>query len=420
VISPAAFLLGITMPTMNRGRMFALLSLSLSACSFSGSDGTPGGGGNGDPDGGMTDAMPIDAPPAPPKCEFSEIDMCAETASGPLSFTTNTTIDTSVDSMCPHIIAQGTDEPQLCVYYAESISIAGNVTVRAIGARPLVFVSRKGISITGTLNASSTRATNNTAEVVGAGAESAPCESFPDSPGNAAGGGGGGAGGSFSGKGGNGGEGDDPNIFVPNDGVDGGTSPTATRLQDLEFFRGGCRGQTGGDDGDGANDDEPGAGGPPGGVLYLAASGDISVQAAGRIAANGGGGRGGGFRNGGGGGGSGGMILLEARTVERFGMVVANGGGGGEGGGTAAIVNVPSAGSSGNDGGMSGNGAGGGNNDLISGAGGEGSDASRRDGRSGNDSLEGGPGGGGAAGFIRIIGTPTGTGIVSPTASPAT
>lgn len=362
------------------------------------------------PDGGMQPPV-VDAPPAPPRCRFTFADLCNFTAAPPLTYSQNTTLNTTMANTCGHIIMPGNDRPELCVIYAESITINANVNVRAVGTRPLMFASSKGISIAGTLSASSLRANGNNSEVLGAGAESVDCDDG-DSPESAAAGGGGGAGGSFSGKGGNGSIG----AFF-NGQSDGGESPDALALADVDFIRGGCRGQIGGDDGDNTNDQAPGAGGPPGGGLYLAASSDITI--AGRVAANGGGGRGGGFRAAGGGGGSGGMIILEARSVNRSGMLVANGGGGGEGGGTIPLGGGPSGGLSGNDGEMSGEAARGGDSIVIGGAGGSGSDASQRNGRRGEDSGEGGSGGGGAAGFIRMIttGTNTGTGTISPPVS---
>ncbi len=400
------------MAAMNRGRLIAMLALSLAGCSFSGSDGNvdagpgdsdgPGGGGGGKIDGPLPVVIT-------PKCKFTLVDLCAFTPGPALTYSNSTIIDTSSAGSCDRLVPQGTDQPELCVKYAESITINSGVTVRGIGTRPLVFAANKGhIQVTGALTVSSQRQSGGSNEILGAGGADMACEGFPDSPDSAQSGGGGGAGGGFSGKGGNGGKG----ATTENNG---GISPDAIPFSAAGFLRGGCRGQLGGDTGSGANG-APGNGGPAGGAIYLAAAGEIIVQTTGSVAANGGGGRGGSPRiggggGGGGGGGSGGMVILEATNIRRLGAVIANGGAGGEGGMMVAVLPFP--GDHGEDGRLTGAAASGGN-DLVDGHGGDGSETTMRNGRNGQNGSQGGGGGGGAAGFIRFIGASDGAGVLSP------
>lgn len=403
-----------------------VLGVATIACKFPEppSDSFPDGGGGGAGGGG---AGPGEEP-EPQRCVFTYVDVCALVAGPALDYTSNTTIDTSVDTNCPHLIAQGIDRPEICLLYASSIAIAANVTVRAVGSRPIAFVSSGDININGILNASGACARNGAGgqdlpELVGAGGGTVECADFVQAPDNNATGGGGGAGGSLSGKGGNGGNGQ-----AGGGQAGGGDAPNAVPATELTYLRGGCRGQTGALDDE--TNGEAGASGPPGGGIYLAAHGEITITAtSGRVAANGGGGTGGEQTTngaGGGGGGSGGVIFLEGKLTHRNGVIVANGGGGGQGGYNFRISAATSDrrdGADGADGEMDGSVARGGSATLSATAfGGDGSDASQRNGRNGTNGTTspgaGGGGGGGGAGFIRILGPSDGSGPLSPPLTP--
>jgi hypothetical protein len=403
------------MPAMIRGSLFAAAWLAVAGCSFSGAEGDEPGGGGGDPVGGGGGGGGGNVKPEPPRCKFTYVDVCGLTAAPALTYATSTILDTSVDATCPHLIDQGEGRPELCVFFAQSIKVAAGATVRAIGTRPIAFVSSGAISIEGTLTASSSRARQNSPEVVGAGGGAVACTDWVEEPDDNANGGGGGAGASCSGKGGDGGKG--------NSNAGAGKPPAAMPATELTYVRGGCRGQTGGTDDDSPENGTPGPGGPPGGGLYLAASGELTIAATtGRVVANGGGGKGGGVLTGGGGGGSGGVIILEGKAVHRLGSLIANCGGGGQGGfmfrfNAGSPVNRID-GNDGADGELDGSAARGGNATLTFGTGGDSSETTQRNGRNGAGGAAnlgaGGGGGGGAAGFIRILGPSDGTGTLSP------
>ncbi|MFO0740103.1 MAG: hypothetical protein U0270_29660 [Labilithrix sp.] len=154
----------------------------------------------------------------------------------------------------------------------------------------------------------------------------------------------------------------------------------------------------GGSAGAGNNGDVTGQGrGAGGGVIQIAARGEIIVREFGAINAGGGGGIGGGSA-----GGSGGAILLEAPAITILGAVTANGGGGSAGpdaqGGRAS--DQPAQGSNG------------------VGRGGDGSAGATINGGDGTQPTPGGSAsGGGGAGRIRLntaTGSATIKGIVSP------
>jgi hypothetical protein len=381
-------------------------ALGGAACSFAGGTGT---GATDAPDAAPgSDSSPDAKPPGPPRCAFTYVNVCDLTAGSAITYQANATINTSTDASCTHVIPQGNGKPELCVIHAASISVASGVTVRGVGSRPLVFVSSASITIDGRIDVSSARANGGTAESIGAGGEAVACGAFAKDPDSDAGGGGGGAGGGFSGQGADGATGDNGNGKA-------GRAANSIPGGESTFARGGCRGQTGGGSGGSANGGDGGAGGPPGGALYLAAAGDISITASGRVTAQGGGGQGGGSLAGGGGGGSGGWLTLEATKLHRLGVVSANGGGGGEGGEyvTAPLpAKVP--GSDGSDGLSNGAAAPGGDNVLIGGRGGDGSAGSNRKGGGAGASFDGGGGGGGGAGYVRLLGTVDGAGVLSP------
>lgn len=214
--------------SMNRGRLMMMFALALAGCAFSGAegegegggDGTGSGTGNGTGGGGGSNTTD------PPRCKFMFVDVCGfKDAAGPaLTYSSDTTIDTSVNTSCPRVVTQASG-PELCLFYNASLTIAANVTVRAIGTRPIAFVTTGNMSLLGRLDASSSRASQQGAEVLGAGAASGTCDAFAKAPETDTNGGGGGAGASFSGKGGNGGAG---NITGPGGGnsEDGGKRPT--------------------------------------------------------------------------------------------------------------------------------------------------------------------------------------------------
>jgi hypothetical protein len=242
-------------------------------------------------------------------------------------------IDTGVDAQCSNVILQVEDStPELCVISAATITIPDGATVRATGSRPLVLVAATTITISGTLDVSSTRATTVPVkgESLGAGADSRAGLCAADFVGRVVGsgqgGGGGGAGGSLGGRGGAGADG---NV----DGNDGspkafGGDNTSFRER-TTFLRGGCRGQAGGTGR--SSGGAGGFGGPPGGAVFLAAA-SVQIVPSGRITANGGGGGGGAAQGGGGGGGSGGFVAIEAEMITNRGVITAKGGGGGQGG----------------------------------------------------------------------------------------
>ncbi|MEW5741601.1 MAG: putative metal-binding motif-containing protein [Myxococcota bacterium] len=207
--------------------------------------------------------------------------------------------------------------------FADSLDVASNSTLRAIGARPLILAVRNGATINGTIDVGST-------DVGGAGSDQ-DCGGGFGMPGGTATPGsnltaGGGGGGAFGTNGALGGPG--------NGGAAGGDAGVALGGTRLEPLRGGCRGGHGGRQA-GAN----GLRGRGGGAVQLTVGGTLQIAATGRVTAYGAGGTGGsstsGSGSGGGGGGSGGGILLEAATLNLLmnGAITANGGAGGEGGG---------------------------------------------------------------------------------------
>lgn len=327
-------------------------------------------------------------------------------------------IDTGVDAQCTHVILEVKDStPELCVISAATITIPDGATVRATGPRPLVLVAATTITISGTLDVSSTRATTVPVkgESLGAGADSRAglcAADFSRGPGSGQGGGGGGAGGSLGGRGGGGADG---NVDTGSAKADGGDN-TSFRER-TTFLRGGCRGQNGG-----AGRSPGGAGGiggPPGGAVFLAAG--AAVQIVGRITANGGGGLGGDAQaGGGGGGGSGGFIAIEATMVSNRGAITAKGGGGGEGGFATFPPPGPSyIGEAGEDPDQTTiePAAGGSDDDNVGGNGGRGgSGPGSLVAVSAFNSNESGGGGGGAPGFVLVVSStaPVEPGVEAP------
>ncbi|MGE3546834.1 MAG: hypothetical protein AB7L28_23110 [Kofleriaceae bacterium] len=215
------------------------------------------------------------------------------------------TIDTSDKMQCTQtVLQQGTQQMELCVIAADTITIADTLT--ATGSRPLVIaaVNTLEVAMNGVVDVASHRAGS-----FGAGAISAlaDCEAGQAQMT------GGGAGGSFGTIGGDGGDGG------------AGTGASAMSAPTPGTVRPGCSGTSGG----------PSAGGlkgAAGGAVYLVAGGALTIR--GTINASGASGTGGLVPNGGGGGGgSGGLIGLDAPMIHLFdtAIVMANGGAGGGG-----------------------------------------------------------------------------------------
>lgn len=374
-------------------RYLACVLLS-GGCGFTGASGTV------DP---TIDAPPTDAPPADIALEgglgcygTGLIEVClGAPPTGTYSPPTNPYyLDTDVDTACTTVVTQSTGR-SVCVVAAASISIAGYF--RAHGSRPLVLVAADTIvvELTGQIDVSS----NSGPSGDGAGANGTPCSAptagTDDTGSSANAGAGGGGGGGFGGDGGDGGDGQ---------GVAKGAK--GAKLGATTSVRGGCAGANGGN-----NNNNAGPAGRGGGAVHLIAGTSILVN--GEIEANGDRGSGGGNKAGGGGGGSGGLIGLDAPvlTIAAGAEVYANGGGGGEGGGCGVGGGDGSTSSSPT---IAGRGA---NSNICGGDGGDGGLRATPDGEPAGVDDNAGGGGGGGVGQIRMFGTPTVAGAVSPAPS---
>jgi hypothetical protein len=365
------------------------------------------GGGGGDEE--MPDGPPADAPPPP--CELRYADVCVSLDLAlDRTFAVSGEINTDTSTECA-VYPQVSKTTPYCIIAGSTITVTAGVTLRATGARPLVLAATGNITIDGTIDVSSRRATrapDALPESIGAAGNSAMCSAFRRNVDSSVDGGAGGAGGTFGGTGGGGGDG---NYDVINARAQGGLAPMNPDELPMTQLRSGCRAQNGG--GSGPNATNGGRGGPGGGIVYLATK--LGVVVNGVIAANGGGGMGGGAQAGGGGGGSGGLIVLEGATIRRNGKLIANGGGGGEGG---AIDVGEVIGADGSDGVAASSPAPGGNSGLPPSAGGEGGFRNAPGGAAGTFSDDAGAGGGGGVGFIRIHGptSASASAVESPTA----
>ncbi len=298
------------------------------------------------------------------------------------SFVTETTIDTT-------LCIQGSLDPRgWCVISARTMSIDAHVHV--VGSRPAVFFATTSliVSVNGLVDASS-----GTGIFGGSGAGANPSECPAAGTGMAApAGGGGGAGGTLGTRGGNGGFG------ASGQTARGVSTPVVAGAIGL---RGGCKGGKGG---------APSAvAGDGGGAVYLVAGDTLLVH--GMINASGGGGGAGNASKGGGsGGGSGGVVFLAAPMITVDGAIWAHGGGGGGGADNGA---------SGSPGGVSTAptvvGAGGAPGSTLAGRGGNGGSGAAA-GSPGTDDTTGagGGGGGGGVGVIRVFGTVSNAGTISP------
>ena len=382
-----------------------LVVVVLGACSFHNNDlGAHDGAVEGDaPRDGHVDPMsdgPVDGPmhPDASNCFGGGLATVCLTAlpTGDYDVPASATTTVSTDSGCTQVVAQN-GGPELCVIAGVNVHIDG--TLDTTGSRPLVLVATDTLEVMGKIDVSSYRLQSGstvTGEHVGAGEASGALCGAPTAGGNDGGGAGGGAGGTFGGRGGAGAAGQ-------NGG--GGTAGASAPVGGAPMFvRGGCAGTAGGD-----SARQGGAAGHGGGAVYLIAG--TQIMASGVITASAEGGFGGALSSGGGGGGAGGLIGLDAPTIASSATIFANGGAGGEGGGeTGYGYNGDSALTAtmaatcfdfNSNGGNGGNGSVGGT----------------LDGSPGQTDSNGGGAGGGAAGVIRVFGSATLAGTISPPAT---
>jgi hypothetical protein len=268
----------------------------------------------------------------------------------------------------------GSDAPEVCLFYVRSLTIPASARLEATGSRPLAIVAETTIRIDGELSVDSVQA--GTLYRPGAGAGTG---------GNAGLGGvrvmtldSGGGGGGFGGGGGTGGD------VMPGVAGGAGGAPAPSVLVPL------VGGASGGDATSGSGV-TPGA--PGGGALQLGAR--VSILITGYVGASGAGGLGA-SAGAGTGGGSGGGILMEAPTVEVTGQLNVAGGGGASG----ACFGTGQSGRDGAD--RTDRPPGGGGACGTGGRGGDGAGASSVSGDAGGSSTNNGGGGGGGAGRVRV------------------
>lgn len=320
----------------------------------------------------------VDSPPAIATCYGTGgfLEVCLDDR-GRGDLTLPTQIDTDTSTLCAANVTSG--GTGFCVIAADRLTAANGVTTSGFGSKPLILIAHDTITIAGTLDVASHRQGFNNR---GPGANFSGCNMAANPPSS-----GGGAGGSFGALGGIGG--------TP------GTNTPGSALAAPTTLHGGCAGENGGGS-------EAGNGGDGGGAVHLIAGSTIAVS--GTINASGAGSDDGedGSTGGGGGGGSGGMIGLDAQAVSIAGTVFANGGGGSEGNSTQK----GQVGSDPQNGGVAagGNGSGSGG---IGGNGGAGGTAATAGGP-GTAGTAGGGGGGGSVGVIKILGSRSGSGLISP------
>jgi hypothetical protein len=278
---------------------------------------------------------------------------------------------------CSKVLPQvGLSPPEICVMVGQSFTLPG--TLRVVGKRPLAIITTMGITISGTLNASSDglRGPGSPGAGVTCGVAAIGESAVSQTQG-----GGGGGGGALRTGGGGGGAG--------TGGLAGGMGAVT---REVLFVRGGCDGARGGAPQGGLG----GMQGFGGGAVYLLTNDTLSIS--GVINASGSGGGAPGPRGGGGGGGSGGFIGLDAKTfdISDTARIFASGGSGASGGGETDDGVLGGSADPANDPGPTGSASGGGTG---------GSGWSTAPGDKGEEpsitlGAGGGGGGGGGAGFI--------------------
>lgn len=370
------------------GRRSALLVL-IAGCGFSAHASSNSGG---DDTASIDAAVPGDtAVDGAPPCVPGFLDLCQQAEpTTTLDITSAKLIDTDRDPLCRRLGQSGGGE--VCLIYATDVRITSTGSITAFGSRPLAIAASSTLTIDGAIDVGSHGILRGpAANVMGC--------SFATSPQNDLGGGGGGAGGSFTLPGGDGGTGDENNNGGTNGTAAAGTHGSTTAISVL---RGGCAGQTGGDEGV-MNGGRGGRGGDSGGALYLFARQRLAVASS--VRATGEGGEGGGGMSGGGGGGTGGLVMIESPSIAISGEISANGGGGGQGGGMDSMgKRVP--GLPGSDGALGTTAAAGGSGALNNapGFGNGGAGGALTAATAGTGAGYGGGGGGGAAGIIKLLG----------------
>ncbi|MDQ3340573.1 MAG: hypothetical protein M4D80_35905 [Myxococcota bacterium] len=356
------------------------------------------------------DRLPDSSSTVVPECWGTDINVCVRPPATESRILAGT-LDTG--SMCDVV------EDDLCIVAGTEVRID---FLRVTGPRPLVVIASAKLSVIGFLDAASHR-TGANPDGPGVGAANAACNSaagpsYAASGTGTGGGGGGGAGGTFSHAGGGGGG----SVAAAAKGMPAAPATAA--------FRAGCSGQNGGIK---AGVTTVALGGKGGGAVYLVSSTRIYVS--GVINASGAAGDSGkctcapttstaDLQNaesyGGAGGGSGGAIILEAPTIEILTQAImfADGGGGGQGASrsTAGEAGAESQGTTAALGGRRTDD--GGTGPSNGGPGGPGSNGALKVGMPGGNGLSsnigGGGGGGGGAGYIKMIGSVTNMGRVSP------
>jgi len=369
-------------------RLSALLAL-IAGCSFSAeAPANPGG----DDTPGIDAALPGDASVADgAPCVPGFLDLCSQAAPliPTLDITDAQSINTDTDTRCRRLV-QGGGGGDVCLIYAASVHVATTGSITATGKRSLAIASSSTMTIEGAIDVASHGGQR------GPAADAAGC-TFARAPDKDLGGGGGGAGGSFTLPGGDGGTGDNDNSASPAGTATSGMHGATTTISVL---RGGCVGQTGGDEANGGGNG--GSGGHSGGALYLFARQNLVIT--GTVRATGTGGGGGDVQSGGGGGGTGGLVIIESPSITISGQISANGGGGGQGGGRLNENDI--SGNPGTDGAMGTTPAAGGSGvaggEVRFGFGGAGGATTAA--ISGTAADFGGGGGGGAAGVIQLLG----------------
>jgi hypothetical protein len=295
---------------------------------------------------------------------------------------------------CDFVLPINDAQTELCVIQGSTITFDGTVQLDdPTGDRPIAFVATDSITITGTLDGATRRNKQFAGPGVKTGDQLGLCDD--DTAGADGGksspmGGGGGGGGGFGTAGGAGASGD-------NNLAAGGHAATGTGADTLTIASG-CRGHGGGN-GPSKQAGDGGSGGFPGGVVFLIAANDLTVEGTGSIDVSGEGGEGGELQAGGGGGGPGGLVGLDAQRIVIDGSIIGNGGGGGGGGGTKFAEFGQNGFSGSTDRANGGLGFGG------AGTGGQGTDAQNTTGESGHSggAKEGGGGGGGGQGVMWFV-----------------